>query len=1184
MKKIYFIIPFLFIIMGTAAQTPDMKKEDIRELKQKIRKQEDVPKLLEKGRDGKRNIGKTNTKEWEHGDAPAWIWSEDYGGSGRDNGNDVAIDANGNYYVAGSFSGEVTYGDSSYTSSGLRDGFVAKFDNTGNLMWFSHIEANTHGRVGLKGINIDTEGNIYTTGYFSETINPGGNSLTGENEQNFLLLKLDNSGEVTFAKTYDTNISYMSGKTVQADSDGNIYALTSNSILKYGNSGSLLWEIQEDVMFNDFKLIDNSLYYVGYVHMQTGTIDTASYSMDGNQYYDLFIAKSDTEGNFSYVKLPKHTDDNNDSRAFEISTDENKNLYITANFDDIVLGEDTLSGASEQALVVKFDTTGTAKWATKLPFTGSDFPLTTSSDSITYIAHNRVAYKCDSYGNIEISDDTINSNLKALKFDDNTGSVITAGNKDGALYFSALNGSLDETENIEFTGNSASASIAGMVSDDQGNIYVLGTCNNTIDYHGETLPGGLFFAKHDAGGNLLWVKKFPKAGSYIDIGDAITIDPQNQNIFIMGDFYEEISIPGGGTLTPESDGSMFVLKYDIGGNFMWSNKVDDLSFNSADLTADYSGNVILSNSFSNTIEIGSETFTSQGSDDIITIKFSPGGNILWSLQAGGEDTEYMGITSVDENDNIYFTGEFTSQNVSIGDSSLTLNEGDGNILFAKLNSDGVVQWTTSHAGSVVENSYQDYSCWPTGIKTMPDGYSYIKGWHGDSVAFSDTILANKYGMAYNYFIGKFNPEGEAVWVNSIDEEYFGWDYNQMDVDDEGNVYFGAQVSDNIHFKHYEEEYTYAPVGESDLFVAQYTSDGDIGWIKTMESRYGNNWLSSVAVVDKNKLYAAGYYDDYISFGNSEYYSESKHGFVTKMFKNLAPTNITLSNDTIEETASVGTEVGNFSTEDPDAGDEHTYALVSGDGSNDSDNVRFDISGNTLITDAEFDYDSQQELNIYVQTKDTADNTYAKSFVIQVVEVDNQAPTNIILSSDSIEETAPIGTAVGSFSTEDTDTGDEHTYSLVSGDGTNDADNDKFEVSGNNLVTAAELNYDSQNELNINIQTEDPAGNTFEKDFVIHVIEDEGDEDEETAIRNIENSPFRVYPNPASNKLIISNSEAEEEKVRSIRIISMEGLTVYTEDSEGDRLSRINIAHIPAGVYVVEIQTAEERYHGRLIKE
>ena len=1290
MKKLYLLIPFILFFIGTVAQTPEMKKEDIRELKQKIHKQANDQKLLEKGRDEKQNIGKTISKEWEHGDAPAWVWSEDYGGSGWDNGNDVVVDASGNSYVAGSFSGEISYGDSSYTASGLRDGFVAKFDNAGNLIWFSQIEANTHGRVELKGVHVDLDGNVYTTGYFSESINPGGTLLTGDNRQNFLLLKLNSNGDVVLAKTHDTGNANVWAKAVLTDSDDNIYALASHYILKYDASGNLLFEIQEEETFNDFKLIENSLYYVGYVYSQTGNIGSASYSMDGDQDSDMFLAKSDKQGNFYFVKLPKHTNQSNDSRAFEISTDQNKNLYISGICDDLVLGEDTLSEYYENAFLAKIDTSGNAKWATHLTFhADNSFPLTTREDSITYITSGGSAYKYDSEGNVQISSKLINSTPNALSIDEYNG-MVTAGNKDGVPYFSILNWSLDETVTMEFSGNSAKTQIAGLVSDGQANFYVLGTCSDTINYHVETLSEGVFFAKHGEDGSLSWVKNIPNAETRSDIGDAITIDPQNQNIFITGDFYEEINIPGGGTLTPDSDGSMFVLKYDIGGNFVWSNKIDDLSFNDADLTADYAGNVILSNPFSSTIEIGGETYTSQGDDDIITVKFDPDGNISWAVQAGGEYVEYMGITSVDENDNIYFTGEFISQNVSVGDSSLTLNEGDGNILFAKMNAEGVVQWTTSHAGSVSENSSQDSYCWPTGINTMPNGYSYIKGWHGDSVAFSDTVLTNDYWY-FSKFIGKFDPEGEAVWVNSIDDENWGFDYNQMDVDDEGNVYFGAYVRDTIHFKYYEEEYTYAPVGNRDLFVAQYTSDGDIGWIKTMGSRYGYNWLSSVAVSDKNNIYAAGSYDDYISFGDTEHYSESTHGFVTKMAGNQAPTNITISSDTIEEAAPVGAEVGIFSTEDPDAGDEHTYALVSGDGTNDADNDKFDISGDTLITAAEFDYDSQQELyiyvqtedtsgntyekdfviqvkeyvnqeptnivlssdsieetapvgatvgvfstedpdagdehtyslvsgdgtndadnnkfdisgdtlitaaefdydsqqelNIYIQTTDTAGNTYSKDFVIHVIESDNQAPTNIILSSDSIDETAPVGTAVGSFSTEDPDAGDEHTYSLVSGDGTNDADNDKFDISGSNLVTAAEFDFDSQNELNINVQTEDPAGNTFEKDFVIHVIEDESeegdDEDEETAVRNIENSPFRVYPNPASDKLFVINSKNNGEGVNSIRIISSEGRTVYNKNLEDSRQSRINIAHIPAGIYVVEIQTEVGSYRGKLIKE
>ena len=66
-----------------------------------------------------------------------------------------------------------------------------------------------------------------------------------------------------------------------------------------------------------------------------------------------------------------------------------------------------------------------------------------------------------------------------------------------------------------------------------------------------------------------------------------------------------------------------------------------------------------------------------------------------------------------------------------------------------------------------------------------------------------------------------------------------------------------------------------------------------------------------------------------------------------------------------------------------------------------------------------------------------------------------APTNISLSSTSVDENESSGTVVGALSSTDVDGGDSHTYTLVSGSGS--THNSSFSISGSNLVTSASFN-------------------------------------------------------------------------------------------------------------------------------
>jgi hypothetical protein len=114
-----------------------------------------------------------------------------------------------------------------------------------------------------------------------------------------------------------------------------------------------------------------------------------------------------------------------------------------------------------------------------------------------------------------------------------------------------------------------------------------------------------------------------------------------------------------------------------------------------------------------------------------------------------------------------------------------------------------------------------------------------------------------------------------------------------------------------------------------------------------------------------------------------------NGSLTTADANQTPTNITLSNATVPENQPVGTTVGSFSTQDPDATNTFTYTLVAGAGS--TDNALFTISGSNLQTAASFSYEVQSNFSIRVQSADQGGLSTQKVFVITVTDVDEPAP-------------------------------------------------------------------------------------------------------------------------------------------------------------------------------------------------
>lgn len=95
--------------------------------------------------------------------------------------------------------------------------------------------------------------------------------------------------------------------------------------------------------------------------------------------------------------------------------------------------------------------------------------------------------------------------------------------------------------------------------------------------------------------------------------------------------------------------------------------------------------------------------------------------------------------------------------------------------------------------------------------------------------------------------------------------------------------------------------------------------------------------------------------------------------------NQPPSDITLSQSSVDENSSDGTAIGTFSTINPDARDLHFYTLLDDAGG------RFAINGNILVVanGGLLDYETNPSYNIIVRTTDTGNLFYDQSFIINL---------------------------------------------------------------------------------------------------------------------------------------------------------------------------------------------------------
>jgi len=295
-----------------------------------------------------------------------FVWAKQLAGIDLKDATAVGVDAAGNVYTTGFFYGTVDFdpgvGVSSLTSKGYNDIFISKLDSSGNFVWAKQM-GSIFGDSGY-AIAVDSDGNVFTTGSFSDTCdfdpNAGVSNRTTLVEGIFIS-KLDTNGNFVWAKSMG-GIAYNIGREITLDATGNVYVggtfggttdfdpnagvanLTSVGsfggnedmfILKLDLNGSYVWAKQ--FSGSGFKFLkgiavdaSGNVFTAG---MFSGTVDFNPSAAVGNLSGptfgdDGFISKLDVSGNFVWVKQLEGTIRDVASLALDTAG----NVYTTGNF------------------------------------------------------------------------------------------------------------------------------------------------------------------------------------------------------------------------------------------------------------------------------------------------------------------------------------------------------------------------------------------------------------------------------------------------------------------------------------------------------------------------------------------------------------------------------------------------------------------------------------------------------------------------------------------------------------------------------------------------------------------------------------------------------------------------------------------------------------------------------------
>ena len=106
--------------------------------------------------------------------APRWQWAVSPS-SGGGQGNATAVDAAGNVYVTGTFTGTATFGATTLTSAGAEDVFVARLTSAGTSAWA--VRAGGSGTDVGTGMTVDSSGVVVVGSFASSTATFGATTL-----------------------------------------------------------------------------------------------------------------------------------------------------------------------------------------------------------------------------------------------------------------------------------------------------------------------------------------------------------------------------------------------------------------------------------------------------------------------------------------------------------------------------------------------------------------------------------------------------------------------------------------------------------------------------------------------------------------------------------------------------------------------------------------------------------------------------------------------------------------------------------------------------------------------------------------------------------------------------------------------------------------------------------------------
>jgi chitodextrinase len=372
-----------------------------------------------------------------------------------------------------------------------------------------------------------------------------------------------------------------------------------------------------------------------------GTVDLGGGPLTSAGSDDVFLVKYSPAGTHLWSK---RFGGNGSDVAKAVAVDSGGNVAIAGRFSATIdLGGGALTSAGgDDIFVAVYDPAGNPLWSRR--FGG---PAGDQGQGVAFDRSGNVILTGYFNGSADFGGGALNA-------------YFGAGDIDSFLAKFSPQGTHLWSENFLNDGQDKGAAVA---CDSQGNIVLGGQFTNVLNLGGADLdsPNGYsdaFIGKFDASGRHLWSRSF--GGSSNDAVQGVAVDPSD-DVLATGFFTASADL-GGGSVSSAGSSDVFVVKYTPAGAYLWSKRFGGTGSDMGNaVAADTDGNVVVTGSFSNTVDFGNGALTAAGTGlttDAFVVKLSPSASSLWSKRFGDTLNDAGAGVALDASGMVAVTGYF----------------------------------------------------------------------------------------------------------------------------------------------------------------------------------------------------------------------------------------------------------------------------------------------------------------------------------------------------------------------------------------------------------------------------------------------------------------------------------------------------------------------------------------------